>query len=138
MALPLLGLAEIGFKLIDELWETDEEKKAAQIKLLEAQNAGRLAEIDKAFQLNLAQLRIAEADARSGKGGMRDMAGKVAVFALAYAWLAQPLLTWAMGLAGMPDAAPPEVDTAAAWTMLTGMLGLAGVRSFDLMKGSRQ
>lgn len=137
MALPLIGLAEIGLKLIDELWETDEEKQAAKLKLLEAQNAGRLAEIDRAFQLNLAQLRIAEADAKSGKGGMRDMAGKVAVLALAYAWLVQPLLAWVMVAMGTPYAAPPEVDTAAAWTMLTGMLGLAGVRSFDLMKGSR-
>ena len=84
----------------------------------------------------MSQLELAKEDAKSGKGGFRDWAGKLAIAALAYAWLLQPLLSWASAFVGIDP--PPSIDSSQQYAMLTGMLGLGGSRSFDLMKGSRQ
>ena len=84
----------------------------------------------------MSQLELAKEDAKSGKGGFRDLAGKLAIAALAYAWLLQPLLSWASAFVGID--APPAIDSSQQYAMLTGMLGLGGLRSYDVMKGSRK
>ncbi len=132
-----MGLATVGLKLIDQLWTSDEERQAAKIKLLEAENAGKLAELDAAFRLNLAQISANQEEAKSGRAGWRNNAGTLAVWSLGYAWLGQPLLTWGVTVAGHPEWGPPIIPIEGALSMLLGMLGLAGVRAFDLQKGSR-
>jgi len=90
------------------------------------------------IELAKAQMDIAKEDAKSGKGGFRDWAGKLCILSLGYAWLVYPLLNWVIAISGVVIEPPPNVDPSAQYAMLTGMLGLAGVRSHDLMKGTRQ
>lgn len=88
-------------------------------------------------ELQKAVLDLAKEDAKTGKGGYRWGAGWLAVISCGYAWIGQPVLSWAI-LAIAPDVAPPPpIDPAMQYAMLTGMLGLAGVRSYDLRNGSR-
>lgn len=88
------------------------------------------------IELAKAQIELAKEDAKSGKGGFRDWSGKLCIFALGYAWLVQPLLSYLAKLGGIEP--PPEIDASAQYAMLSGLLGLAGVRSFDLAKGTRK
>jgi len=88
------------------------------------------------IELQKAQIELAKEDAKSGIGGYRWGAGWLAVISCGYAWLLQPLLAWAMTAKGMTP--PPPVDPTMQYGMLMGMLGLAGVRSYDLMKGTRK
>jgi len=130
--LPLLSaLAPIFSTVIDRL--IPDKAEAEKVKLQIA------ADVQKAeVELAKAQMELAKEDAKSGKGGFRDWAGKLCIFSLGYAWLFHPIMTWVIALTGVDAAPPPEMDVSAQYAMLTGMLGLAGVRSHDLLKGTRQ
>ena len=129
---PLLGvLAPLFGTVIDRL--IPDTAEAEKVKLEIAAKV-QTAEIE----LAKAQMELAKEDAKSGKGGFRDWAGKLCIFSLAYAWLVSPLLQWIIALTGADATPPPDIDPSAQYAMLTGMLGLAGVRSYDLMKGSRK
>ena len=45
MAIPVLGLAEIGLKLIDQLWDSEEEKAEKKFKLMQLASQGQLQEL---------------------------------------------------------------------------------------------
>jgi len=129
---PLLGvLAPLFGTVIDRL--IPDTAEAEKVKLEVAAKV-QTAEIE----LSKAQMELAKEDAKSGKGGFRDWAGKLCIFSLGYAWLVSPLLQWIIALTGADVTPPPDIDPSAQYAMLTGMLGLSGVRSFDLMKGSRK
>lgn len=117
-----------GMELIDDAFHTDSEKAEEKRELLKMQ-------FQQVLQQNLAQLKVNEAEARSGKAGWRNNAGSLCIISLAYAWLLQPLATFAAGLWGVEP--PPVVPTEMQFVMLTGMLGLGGIRAHDLRVGSR-
>ena len=72
--------------------------------------------------------------------GWRPFIGWVGGLAMAYQFLLYPLMTWgwvwfkAKGWIP-PDALPPPVfDSGQLFAVITGMLGIGGMRSFDKMK----
>ncbi|MDP4024469.1 3TM-type holin [Methylobacterium sp. NEAU 140] len=73
-------------------------------------------------------------------GGWRPFVGWGCGIGLLYAGLVQPLLAWLTGIVnaalsiGIPM--PPIPASEALMTVLTGMLGIAGLRSFDKLKGT--
>ncbi len=87
---------------------------------------------------NQAQIEVNKAEAASGRGGWRWGMGWLCVISLGYAWVARDLLVWALRLADPSLSPPPAIDATEQYTIVTGMLGLAGVRAFDLQKGSRR
>ena len=130
--IPLLGaIAPLATTLIDRL--IPDKAEAEKVKLEIA------ADIQKAeIELAKSQMELAKEDAKSGKGGFRDWAGKLCILSLGYAWIVEPLLTWVLALISPDIVPPPSIDPSAQYAMLSGMLGLAGVRSYDLAKGSRK
>jgi hypothetical protein len=69
--------------------------------------------------------------------GWRPAIGWVGAAAMAYQFLAYPMLVWLWAVMQAADwvpktlTAPPMLETDALWVVLTGMLGVAGMRSFD-------
>lgn len=61
----MLPLLDIGLKLIDKLIPDKGAAQAAQLKLLELQQAGQLAELDASVKLALAGAENVKADAQS-------------------------------------------------------------------------
>lgn len=61
----MLPLLDIGLKLIDKLIPDKGAAQAAQLKLLELQQAGQLAELDASLKLALAGAENVKADAQS-------------------------------------------------------------------------
>ncbi len=59
----------------------------------------------------------------------RPAAGWLGVIGLAYSVLAYPLLTWASVNFGWNT--PPPLDTSVLVTLLMGMLGLGGMRTYE-------
>ena len=51
----------------------------------------------------------------------------------AYAVIIQPLLTWLAAIKGWP--VPPNVNEDLLWVVVTGLLGLSGLRSAEKFKG---
>ena len=132
MALPIIGaLAPVLGPVIDRL--IPDKAEAAKVKMeIEAQTARVEADIQQSI------LDLAKEDAKAGKGGYRWGAGWLCVISLGYAWIIRDIILWGIAIAGLDVAPPPALPGEAQYSMLVGMLGLAGVRSYDLMKGSRK
>ena len=132
MALPIIGaLAPVLGTVIDRL--IPDKAEAAKVKMeIEAQTARVEADIQQSI------LVLAKEDAKAGKGGYRWGAGWLCVISLGYAWIIRDMILWGIAIAGLDVAPPPALPGEAQYSMLVGMLGLAGVRSYDLMKGSRK
>ena len=86
---------------------------------------------------NLAQLEVNKAEAAHKSvfvAGWRPFVGWVCGVALAYHFILAPLLQFSFALAGMEQELP-EFDFSQLSTVLMGMLGLGGIRTFEKMKG---
>ena len=86
---------------------------------------------------NLAQLEVNKAEAAHKSvfvAGWRPLVGWVCGVALTYHFKLAPLLQFSFALAGM-DQELPEFDFSQLSTVLMGMLGLGGLRTFEKMKG---
>ena len=74
--------------------------------------------------------------------GWRPFIGWVGGFGMAYQFLLYPLLTWvwpiliARGTLPVGTTIPPVLDGDVLFAMVSGLLGIAGMRSFDKMKGT--
>lgn len=66
--------------------------------------------------------------------GWRPFIGWVCGVGLAYQFVAFPFLVWLSNI--LKVAAPPALDISQLVTLLTGMLGLAVVRSYDKLMGT--
>ena len=86
---------------------------------------------------NMAQLEVNKAEAAHKSifvAGWRPFVGWVCGVALSYHFILAPLLQFGFAVGGI-DQALPEVDFSQLSTVLMGMLGLGGLRTFEKMKG---
>lgn len=91
-----------------------------------------------AHELALAQIEVNKAEAASSsvfKGGWRPFIGWVCGTAFAYHFVLQPLLVFIIAVYGLQIPELPEFDMASLMTVLGGMLGLGGLRTFEKAKG---
>lgn len=86
----------------------------------------------------LAQLEINKAEAASGslfKGGWRPAVGWVCAIAFAYHFILKDLIVFAVTVAGVDMPELPEFDMGTLLTVLGGMLGIGGLRTYEKQKG---
>lgn len=109
----------------------------AKLKALELAQRGELATLDADLRLMLAQADINKAEASTDlfRGGWRPACGWVCAAGLAYTFLLRPVLPWLASLSGAEVQAMPEIDTDTLMVLLTGMLGLGGLRTVERIKG---
>lgn len=91
-----------------------------------------------AHQQVMAQLKVNEAEAASGslfKGGWRPCCGWVCSLALAYTYIVQPFLTFALLAFGVDLPPLPTLATYELLPILLGMLGLGSMRTFERFQG---
>ena len=91
-----------------------------------------------AHAIAMAQIEVNKAEAASNsifKGGWRPFIGWVCGIAFAYHFVFQPLLVFILTYAGHPVPELPEFDMASLMTVLGGLLGLGGLRTFEKYKG---
>ena len=91
-----------------------------------------------AQDLALAQIEVNKAEAASGsvfKGGWRPFIGWVCGGAFAYHFVLQPVIVFAVLTAGVDLPPLPEFDMASLMTVMMGMLGLGGLRTYEKQKG---
>ncbi len=132
------ALLPLASELIDRVLPDPEAAAAAKLRALEMAQRGELAELDASVRLAVAQIETNRADAQSSDNFQRrwrPAAGWVCVFGLAYQFLVQPLLPWIVAAFGVSVPQLPPIDGEALMVLLTGMLGLSGMRSFERVKG---
>ena len=86
---------------------------------------------------NLAQIEVNKAEAAHKSifvAGWRPFVGWVCGVALSYHFILAPLLQFGFALGGIEQELP-EFDFSQLSTVLMGMLGLGGLRTFEKMKG---
>tara|TARA_R110000796_G_scaffold34095_1_gene88179 strand:- start:165 stop:560 length:396 start_codon:yes stop_codon:yes gene_type:complete len=84
------------------------------------------------------QLEINKAEAASTsvfKGGWRPFIGWTCGAAFAYHFVLQPLLLFCVALFGLDIPALPQFDMSSLMTVLMGMLGLGGLRTYEKKTG---
>ena len=109
----------------------------AKLKALELAQKGDLAALDAELRLALGQLEVNKAEATTDmfRGGWRPAVGWVCVVGLAYQFVLQPVLPWLVALFGAQVPPLPAIDNETLMVLLTGMLGLGGLRTFERVKG---
>lgn len=91
-----------------------------------------------AQQLALAQVQVNLAEAQSSsvfKGGWRPFVGWVCGIALLYHFILTPCILFGVALLGINIPPLPAFDMSSLLTVLMGMLGLGGLRTFEKTKG---
>jgi len=138
---PLLmgGIVDAVGKVVDDLTTSDKERLDAEIELKKI----GLQAYQTDASLVSGQQEINRVEAQSDdrfKSGWRPGVGWIYVLALAYQFIAYPFLTWAWAFAQakgyLPTSAPPPpiIDIDALYALLTALLGISGMRSFEKVK----
>lgn len=109
----------------------------AKLKAMEMAQRGELAVLDADLKLALAQLEVNKVEAGTDmyRGGWRPAVGWTCVCGLAYQFIVQPLLPWVVAVFGGTVPPLPTIDNETLMVLLTGMLGLGGLRTFERVKG---
>ena len=84
-----------------------------------------------------AQIEVNKQEAASASifiAGWRPFIGWVCGCALVIQYIASPMLPWLAAVIGFSVPAIPSLDDG-LWQLLTGLLGLGGMRTFEKMKG---
>ncbi len=91
-----------------------------------------------AQSLALAQIEVNAAEAASGslfKGGWRPCIGWICGIAFGYHFVLQPVIIFVVALIGMEIPELPKFDMNTLLTVLGGMLGIGGLRTYEKQKG---
>lgn len=94
--------------------------------------------IDTANAALLAQLEVNKTEAQHASvfvAGWRPAVGWICASAFGYNFIIHPLLGYVLPLAFGPQELPPAVDVGPMLTVLLGMLGLGGLRTFEKTQG---
>lgn len=123
------GIFEVGKALIERFVPDPEKKAAAEMEMIRMAADGELKQV-------IAQLEINAREAQHPSlfvAGWRPFFGWLGGLAFAYATIVQPLLSWYGSTRGWT--APPELNLDLLWVVVTGMLGIGGLRTFEKSKG---
>jgi len=124
-------LIEPATKLLDKVIEDKDQKAKLAHEL--ATMADRLA-----HEQQLAQMAINKEEAASGslfKGGWRPCVGWLCAIAFGYHFVLQPVIIIVVALIGMEIPDLPKFEMNTLLTVLGGMLGIGGLRTYEKQKG---
>ncbi len=132
LAIPLIG------KVIDRIIPDPAQKAEATLKLNELAQQGALAELDADVRLMTGQMEVNRAEAGHASifvAGWRPFVGWVCGIALGYHFIAQPFANWIAFLAGVDLDGMPALEMGDLMTVLLGMLGIGGMRTYEKRAG---
>ena len=119
--------------VVDNLFTSDEERLEKELERYKAEREYDYKEAELIARQNIAQAEVNKEEARSGSlfvAGWRPAIGWVGAIALFYQFVLYPLLLWIPGIKNPPE----PLDYTMLYTLITGMLGIAGMRSYDKLK----
>ena len=123
--------------VIDKILPDPQQAAEAKLRAVEMAQKGELAQLDADVRIALGQMEINKAEATTDlfRGGWRPATGWCCVAGLAYQFILQPVLPWVVALLGTEVPPLPAIDNETLLVLLTGMLGLGGLRTLERVKG---
>lgn len=122
-------LLEVGKTILDRFVPDPEKKREAEMELIRMAAEGELKQV-------IAQLEINAREAAHPSvwvAGWRPFFGWAGGAGFVYATILQPMLAWLAAIKGWP--VPPSLNLDLLWVVITGMLGIGGLRTFEKSKG---
>lgn len=128
---PVTAALDLGGKLIDKLFPDPAQRDNAKLQLLTLQQNGQLAEMTGQLEIN----KVEAASTVWFVAGWRPYIGWICGTGLAYQFLLMPVFN---GFASLAHATGgfPSLDMGTLITLLFGMLGLGGMRTYEKATGS--
>lgn len=127
----LLGpIFEIGKTLLDRFVPDPAKKAEAEMELVRMAADGELKQV-------IAQLEINAREAAHPSifvAGWRPFFGWAGGVGFIYSVMLQPMLAWYSQVKGWP--VPPVLNIDLLWVVITGMLGIGGLRTFEKSRGA--
>lgn len=120
---------DIGKSMLDRFFPNKEERRKAEAVFLKDAMDGELKQV-------IAQLEINAREAQHASvfvAGWRPFFGWAGGFGFVYATIGQPLLAWLAAIKGWPT--PPALNLDLLWVVITGMLGIGGLRTYEKRAG---
>lgn len=94
--------------------------------------------VDTANNALLAQIEVNKIEAKHKSvfvSGWRPATGWICASALGFNFLIQPLLAYSLAYMSPETPIPPTIELAPLMTVLMGMLGLGGLRTYEKVQG---
>lgn len=127
----LLGpILDIGKTILDRFVPDPAQKAAAEMELVKMAADGELKQV-------IAQLEINAKEAAHPSvfvAGWRPFFGWAGGAGFIYSTMLQPMLSWYSSVRGWPI--PPTLNIDLLWVVITGMLGIGGLRTFEKSRGA--
>lgn len=124
------SIVEFGTAILNRVWPDASEAEKTKLTVF-------LAELDAEAKARQAQIAVNQAEAANPSlfvSGWRPAVGWICVLSLAYQYVLYPLLLWLTAF--WPQiVAPRPVLSDMLYELLFGMLGLAGMRTYEKLKG---
>ena len=136
---PVTALVEAGMMAISRIWPDPVQQATEVRKLEELRQRGDLAELSSHVNLMLAQIKVNEESAKHPSvfvSGARPAAIWAGVFSMSWSGIIHPLLTWVWAFASMEGNPPPLIESTALGAIVTGLLGIGSMRSYDKAQGT--
>lgn len=127
---PITAVANLANTVLGRVLPDKTAQEAAKAQLLEMQLNGELSSITEQIQVDNTEA----ASHSTFVAGWRPFIGWTCGFGLAYQFVARPLLTFGTALFRHPVDAP-SLDLGTLTQLLIGMLGIAGMRTFEKIQG---
>lgn len=129
IAIPLI---ELGSQILNRIWPDASEADKARIGLA-------LTELDREVQLRAQQAAVNATEATNPNlfvSGWRPAIGWCLAGILGYSYILHPFLSFLVAVADLAVVPPHLALDDVLWELMFGLLGLAGLRSFEKLKGA--
>ena len=138
MPLPILGaLMPVIGSVLDKVIPDKAEAQRVKSEMAKMYAEGDLKALEADVQLATAQIAVNQKEAEHSSllvSGWRPSVGWVCVLGLFYQFIAMPLLSWYSAFVSIP--VPPPLNTGDLMTLLLGLLGLGGYRTYEKLRGA--
>jgi len=122
--------------ILDKIFPNKDEANKAKLEMIRLQQEGQFKELELEYKSMTEQMLINAEEAKHPSvfvSGWRPAIGWICGTALFYNYIFMPLFTYiAVWLGGAPPM--PVLDSGELMTLLFGMLGISGMRSFEKYK----
>ncbi|MAZ33837.1 MAG: hypothetical protein Tp178MES00d2C33159091_27 [Prokaryotic dsDNA virus sp.] len=135
MAIPIIGdLIDTAGEIIGKAVVDKDKKRELEFKLEELKDKAN----ERFHEANMGQIEVNKVEAQHKSifvAGWRPAVGWVGAAGLAYAAIFQPVASWIARVTYGYGGQFPELDNSLLTTVLLGILGLGGLRTFEKYKG---